>query len=130
MRLEIRALWPSLAEVERRFDEMLRSRWGGASEVPPADLFVAADEVRIEMDLPGVSEEDVRVRVEQHQLIIEGQRVHACDEQIRPAALERWQGAFRRQFPLPSEWEHVSHQLRLVSGVLRVRVRARRGDLS
>lgn len=128
MRWEIRAPWPSLDEVERRFDEILRSRWGGAVEAPPADLFVSADEVCIEMDLPGVSENDIQVRVEQHALIIEGQRVHTRDEQSRPAALERWYGAFRRRFPLPPEWPDVSHEVRLVSGVLCVRVRARRGD--
>jgi HSP20 family protein len=130
MRWEIRAPWPSLAEVERRFDEILRWRWAGAVEAPPADLFVAADEVRIEMDLPGVSEEDVRVRVERDDLIIEGQRVQAPDEQSRPAAQERWYGAFQRRIPLPPEWPDVSHEVRLVSGVLRVRVRARRGGPS
>jgi len=30
MRWEIGAPWPSLAEVEHRFDEILRSCWGGA----------------------------------------------------------------------------------------------------
>ena len=89
MLLEVRVPWPSLAEVERRFDEILRSCWGGAVEAPPADLFVAADEVHIEMDLPGVSEDDIRVRVERHGLIIKGQRVHAWDEQSRPGALAR-----------------------------------------
>ncbi len=44
MRWEIRAPWPSLAEVERRFDEILRSRCAGAVEAAPADLFVAADD--------------------------------------------------------------------------------------
>jgi hypothetical protein len=41
MLFEVRVPWASLTEAERRFDETLRSFWGGAVETSPDDLFVA-----------------------------------------------------------------------------------------
>ena len=58
MRWEIRAPWPSLEEIERRFDELIRSRWGTEMQTPLADVFVVDDEVWVEVDLPGVRRTD------------------------------------------------------------------------
>jgi len=127
MRWEIRAPWPSLSEVERRFDEILRSRWGAKNALQTPRLAVVGSEIRIEMDLPGLSEEDVRVRVEGHEVIIEG-RSGRIAQGSPGGATDLSQESFGVRFPLPPECTHVSHDFRHVSGLLSIRIRARAGE--
>jgi len=53
-RWEIRGAWPSIEEIERRFDELIRSRWGVRERRPTATLEVRDDELSVEIDLSGV----------------------------------------------------------------------------
>jgi len=55
-RWEIRGAWPSIEEIERRFDELIRSRWGVRERRPTATLEVRDDELSVEIDLSGVDE--------------------------------------------------------------------------
>lgn len=126
MRWEIRAPWPSLSEIEQRFEERLRTRWGGSRADQPAETFIAAREIRIEMDLPGLSEDDVTVRVEGNRVIIEERAARAPDASSSVSAHGRPR-ALRHDFPLPAECQVVSHEFVLIEGVLMVRIRARRG---
>jgi len=129
MRWEIRAPWPSLTEVERRFDEILRSRWGARGAAQTSKLAVVASEIRIEMDLPGLSEEDVSVRVEGHEIIIEG-RSSRVPEESSGGAMDALREDLRLRFPLPPECTQVSHEFRHASGLLSIRIRACAGDAS
>lgn len=129
MRFEIRASWPSLAEVERRFDERLRARWAHRTGAQRSDVRGAAREIRIEMDLPGVSEDDVSVRVEGHEVVIEERSAETPGPSSRASAQKR-RGGFRHRFPIPPEWGDLSHEVTRYEGVLSIRVRARRRDAS
>jgi HSP20 family molecular chaperone IbpA len=117
--------WPSVEEIERRFEERIRARWGAAEAEPPADVFVAAEHVWVEVDLPGVETADVRVRAERGWLWIEAKReARAPDESARPTRVERPRGALRRGVPLPpGDWAEPA-EFTLEAGVLRVRLRA------
>ena len=126
MRWEIRAPWPSLEEIERRFDELIRSRWGTEMQTPLADVFVVDDEVWVEVDLPGVRRTDVQVRLVGDCLVIEGTRSTIVPKlRARPAHRERSPGSFRRALPLPSGFEQAEVEVRMRAGVLRARVRRR-----
>jgi HSP20 family protein len=126
MRWEVRAPWPSLDEIERRFDELIRSRWGTGTQTPPADVFVTDDEVWVEVDLPGVRRTDVQVRLVGDRLVIEGTRTAIVPvRRARPAHRERSPGSFRRALPLPSGFEEAEIEVRMRAGVLRARVRRR-----
>jgi HSP20 family molecular chaperone IbpA len=126
-RWELDAAWPfpSAADVERRFEELIRSRWGASAEVAPADVFVYEQELWIELDLPGVEEEHLHVRVEGSTLWVEAVRSAAPPaEGARPARLERPRGAIRQRVPLPAAVVAPTLEYRLEGGVLRVRVRS------
>jgi HSP20 family protein len=126
MRWEVRAPWPSLDEIERRFDELIRSRWGTGLQTPPADVFVTDDEVWVEVDLPGVRRTDVQVRLVGDRLVIEGTRTAIVPvRRARPAHRERSPGSFRRALPLPAGFEEAEIEVRMRAGVLRARVRRR-----
>jgi HSP20 family protein len=127
MRWEIRGPWPSIEEIERRFDELIRLRWERGMPEPPADVFLLEDEIVVEVDLPGVEEGDLRVSLEGSVLVVEGRRpLRAPAEGARAALLERVRG-FRRAVPLPEGSSGALLEFRLEQGVLRARVgRARR----
>ncbi|UCE84545.1 MAG: Hsp20/alpha crystallin family protein [Deltaproteobacteria bacterium] len=126
MRWEVRAPWPSIEEIERRFDELIRSRWGTQISAPPADVFVVDDEVWVEVDLPGVRRTDVQVRLVDDRLVIEGTRTRIVPtSRARPAHRERNPGSFRRALLLPVGFEEAEVEVSLRAGVLRARVRRR-----
>ena len=128
MRWEIAASpWPSVEEIEHRFDELIRGRWIAGAPVPAADVFVADEFVWIEIDLPGVDERDVHVRAEQGFLWIEAtRRPRGPSETARAARVERPRGALRRAIPVPREVAAEPPEVALEAGVLRVRLRLER----
>jgi hypothetical protein len=56
-RWEVRGPWPSLEEIERRFDELIRSRWGAGGRRRAAAVEVHDDdEIWVEIELSDVEE--------------------------------------------------------------------------
>jgi HSP20 family protein len=125
-RWEIRGGWPffSAAQIEQRFEELIRRRWEVAEREPATDVYVLGDEVWVYVDLPGVDEESVRVRLEEGALVVVATRhVEPPVAQARAAIIERPRGRLRRRIPLPLAAESGHLDLRLESGVLRVHIR-------
>lgn len=115
--------FPSSAEIEARFEELIRRRWSGGAGQPPADVFVLGREVWVEIDLPGVERESVSVRFERGQLLVEAERMPTSSpREARPALLERIRGPLRRRVPLPKLAGRGRVEFELEGGVLRVRV--------
>ena len=116
--------WPSVDEIERRFEELIRDRWGASAPAPPADVFVAEESIWVELDLPGVEIADVRVQSQAGWLWIEAtRRPRPPSESARPARVERPRGALRRAVPLPSGLQAEPVEVTLEAGVLRIRLR-------
>ncbi len=101
---------------ERRGREALRGAW-----VPPVDILESGEAIRIELDLPGLSPEDVEITVENGVLTVRGER------RFREAAegetyhrVERAYGEFERSFQLPRSVDAERISARFEAGVLRV----------
>jgi HSP20 family protein len=91
--------------------------------VPVADVFEATDCYVVEVELPGLSRDDVEVQVQADELLVRGER--RCCPGTRPEAfrrLERRQGPFARsfRFPEPVAADHVAAEF--TDGLLRVSV--------
>jgi len=116
---------PSPAELQRRFDERIRARWNprGVTE-PPLDVFAVGREIWIEVDLPGVTESQVSVRIEAGQLVIEARRELEAPGGAPALRRERIPGTLRRRVPLPAPLAHPALETRCEAGVLRVRIRS------
>lgn len=112
--------------------EDLFSRWGEFGfeygPGPGTDIYLKDRTLIIEMELPGVRKEDIRVRIEGDRLIVSGE-VHRAEE-VREEdyiRMGRRYGAFRRVFPLPEEVEDPTKvKARFENGVLRIEVPLRR----
>ncbi len=116
-------------EVHAVFDELIHRPWGVADWSPTVDVWETADAFLIEMDVPGVSEDDIAVMVEDRLLVIRGHRsVGHADENHVPHSCERPEGRFARTFRFdePLHEDRVEYQVR--AGVLIVTVAKPHGE--
>ena len=112
-------------EVERLFDEIIQRPWGGAREArgwnPSMDLYETADAYVLEADLPGVKAEDVKVEVQNGDLVIQGQRsLDQSHSNEHFYIMERSSGFFVREMKLPESVDKQKIQTEFKDGVLRV----------
>jgi HSP20 family protein len=113
-------------EVDRLFDELIYRPWGvnRATEEewnPQLDLYETDTAFILEADLPGVKEENVSVAVENHDLVLQGQRVfERTITQDSFHCHERRAGRFVRRLRLPTSVDPAQIRAEFGDGVLRV----------
>jgi len=112
-------------EVDRLFDELIHRPWGvshaAAAWNPQLDLYETEAAFILEADLPGVKEQDVSVKVEDGDLVLQGQRSF---ERVRTEGnfhcRERSAGQFVRRLRLPASVDQEQIRAEFRDGVLRV----------
>jgi HSP20 family protein len=116
---------PFSRDIDRLFDAFL----GGSSQaaarrwVPPMDLVEADDHFLLKADLPGLSEEDVAIEVQDGTLTISGERTaeHESREQGW-YRVERSFGSFNRSLTLPEGVDPDAISANFDRGVLEVSI--------
>src|SRR5215211_2901294 len=115
---------PFSREVDRLFDaffaptERESRRW-----VPAIDLVEADDHFVLKADLPGLSEEDVSIEVQDGNLTISGERSAEHESHERGwYRIERSFGSFNRSLTLPDGVDADAITARFDRGVLEVRI--------
>jgi len=115
-----------LAGFDRLFDHLLTSPTGRAANslfAPSADIHETSEAFVIRLDLPGISQKDVKVTIQDDTLSIRGERKHEeSHDQGSTHYRERRFGGFERTFTLtaPVRADQVKATYR--DGVLEVRV--------
>ncbi|TMQ69991.1 MAG: Hsp20/alpha crystallin family protein [Candidatus Eisenbacteria bacterium] len=112
-------------EVNRLFDGFLGSdfqRGDGASIFTPAvDIEESADDFTVRMDLPGVSQKDVKVNLMGDTLTIRGERKPDAVRGNRSAhRIERVYGTFERSFTFGAPVKNDGIKAQYRDGVLEV----------
>ena len=112
-------------EVERLFDEMIHRPWGFCRDIrgwnPSVDLYETAEAFVLEADLPGVKAEDVKVEVQNSDLVLQGWRsLEKSHSDGKFHTMERSSGHFVRRMKLPETVEKDAIQAEFKEGVLRV----------
>jgi len=93
------------------------------SWAPPADMGETPDELIVYVDLPGLSEKDIRVAITGDLLMIQGERpLREPNQEASPYRRERWFGKFERTFALPIPVEAGRIRATYREGVLIVRL--------
>ncbi len=91
--------------------------------LPPMDLVEAADQYVLRADLPGLSDGDVNVQLEDNMLTISGERKAEHERQQEGYyRLERAFGAFSRSLTLPEGVDPDGVQAHFDRGVLEIRI--------
>ena len=91
--------------------------------MPAMDLLEAGDEFLLRADLPGLSEDDVKIELEDSTLTISGERKAEHEGQGEGFyRVERATGAFSRSLTLPKGVDPEAVSARFDRGVLEVRI--------
>ena len=107
------------------FDAPITARAGAASRswIPAMDLVEEKDEYVLHADLPGLSEKDVKIELEDNVLSISGTR--RSEQENRKEGyyrVERATGSFSRSLTLPEGVDPESIRAQFENGVLEVRI--------
>ena len=112
-------------QIDRLFDDTFVGRGGEASWQPAVDIQETARELRLDVELPGLREEDVEIEVENGILSVRGQKSAERKEEGeegRYHLVERSYGSFFRSFQLPQGVDAEQIAADFESGVLRIRI--------
>lgn len=111
-------LWPSLYEPFRNFGSRLAD-W----VTPASDASTDDKAYHITLELPGVSEGDIELTVEDTTLVITGEkRTEREEEGDTWFFSERQYGSFRRSFRMPGDADLEKVEADLKDGVLTITV--------
>src|ERR1700687_468347 len=100
-------------------DESLAS----SSFAPAVDVYEDEHNVSLKIEVPGIDEKDIDVRIENNTLTVHGERKIEKDEKEENyRRVERQYGSFSRTFTLPSTVDHENVQADYDKGVLKIKL--------
>jgi HSP20 family protein len=92
-----------------------------ASFVPAVDIYEDNKKVVLKLEVPGIEEKDLDIRVENHTLTVKGERKFEAEEKEQNFhRIERRYGSFFRAFTLPSTVDTENVQANYNAGVLKL----------
>jgi HSP20 family protein len=92
-----------------------------ASFAPAVDVYEDEHNVSLKIEVPGIDEKDVDVRIENNTLTVHGERKFEKEEKEENyRRIERQYGSFTRSFTLPSTVDAEKVSANYEKGVLRV----------
>jgi HSP20 family protein len=95
-----------------------------ASFVPAVDIYEDAQKVVLKLEVPGIEEKDLDIRVENHTLTVKGERKFEKEEKEENFhRIERRYGSFYRSFTLPSTVDTESVNAAYNAGVLKLELK-------
>ncbi len=112
------------------FQEFSRNGSGGSGEnelvtaagfVPPVDIYEDEHKLVLKLEIPGIRQEDLDVRMENNTLTIKGERSFQTEgKEENFHRVERRYGSFYRSFTLPNTIDQESIKADYDAGILRL----------
>ena len=91
---------------------------------PAVDVYEDAQKIVLKLEVPGIEEKDLDVRVENHTLTVKGERKLEKEEKEENFhRIERRYGSFYRAFTLPSTVDTESISANYNAGVLKLELK-------
>jgi HSP20 family protein len=122
--------WDPFREVvalQNRMNSLFRDLNDGdsplttASFVPAVDIYEDSQKVMLKLEVPGIEEKDLDVRVENNTLTVKGERKFEKEEKEENFhRIERRYGSFYRAFTLPSTVDTENVKASYNAGVLKL----------
>jgi HSP20 family protein len=120
-------------EIERTFDDFSRrsplagfAGFGGdGAAMPKIDVSEGKDAIEVTAELPGCTEKDIDVTLNEGVLTIRGEKKTERDETDKDRnwhIVERSYGSFSRSIPLPFTPDSAKVEAKFDKGVLRIRL--------
>ena len=120
--------------LQDRMNRLMRDSRGPGSEgqdealtssafAPPVDVYEDEHNVTLKIEVPGIDENDIDVRIENNTLTVHGERKFEKEEKEENyRRVERQYGSFTRTFTLPNTVDQESVQADYDKGVLKVKL--------
>jgi HSP20 family protein len=122
--IPVERLFEISREMDRLFENEAGSKGNGeASWIPPMDVFETGDEVLCQLEVPGLSRENIDIRVEGNLLTIAGEKKYEQRQDQKETGyrhFERRYGRFERSFTLPRTVDTERVKARYENGILTV----------
>jgi HSP20 family protein len=112
------------SEMNRLFSNLTPANGSSARRwIPAMDLVESGDEFVLRADLPGLTEDDVSIEIEDRVLTVSGERKSAHEERKDGYyRVERASGSFSRTLRLPEGVDPEAINASFENGVLEVRI--------
>jgi HSP20 family protein len=93
------------------------------SFAPPVDIYEDEHTITLKMEVPGIDEKDIDVRIESNTLTVQGERKFEKEEKEENfRRVERQYGSFTRSFTLPSSLDTGQVSADYEKGVLKIKL--------
>jgi len=115
-------------EFNKVFNDKLSKRYSGEgisqnTVAPVVDIYEDENKLTIEAELPGLSQKNIDVKVENNTLIIKGEKkFEKEDKKDNYHRIERFYGTFQRSFLLPETVDSEKIKAEYKNGVLDISI--------
>jgi HSP20 family protein len=93
------------------------------SFAPPVDIYEDEHNITLKLEVPGIDEKDIDVRVENSTLTVHGERkIETEEKEENFRRVERQYGSFTRSFTLPSSVDSGQVSAHYDKGVLKIKL--------
>ncbi len=121
-----------VAALQNRMNRLFEEQYGGREElttgafVPPVDIYEDEHNIQLKLEVPGIEEKDLDIKVENNVLTVSGERKLEKEEKEENFhRVERRYGSFTRSFTLPNTIDTGNIQADYDNGVLKIRLAKR-----
>src|SRR5579864_4998379 len=114
--------------LQDRMNRLFRDSYGDREEAlttstfaPPVDVYEDEHNVTLKIEVPGIEEKDIDVRVENNTLTVHGERkIEKEEKEENYRRVERQYGSFTRTFTLPQSVDTENVAANYDKGVLKI----------
>ena len=93
------------------------------SFAPPVDIYEDEHNITLKLDVPGIDEKDIDVRIDNNTLTVHGERkIEKEEKEENFRRVERQYGSFTRSFTLPSSVDPGQVNANYDNGVLKIKL--------
>jgi len=120
-----------VATLQDRMNRMFNDQFGAmgrdesltGSFVPPVDVYEDENSIQVRLEVPGIEEKDIDIRLENNVLTVQGERKFEKEEKEENFhRIERRYGSFTRSFTLPATVNSEEVRADYEQGVLKIRL--------
>jgi HSP20 family protein len=125
---ELSTMHDRMNRMNRLFHESLRPEGPEdalttTSFAPPVDIYEDEHTITLKLEVPGIDEKDIDVRVENNTLTVHGERkIEKEEKEENFRRVERQYGSFTRSFTLPSSVDTGQVSADYEKGVLKIKL--------
>jgi HSP20 family protein len=123
-----------LSALQNHMNRLFEQQYSGGREeslttgafAPPVDIYEDEHSIQLKLEVPGIDEKDLDIRVENNVLTVSGERKFEKEEKEENfRRVERRYGSFNRSFTLPNTVNTEDINAEYTNGVLNIRLAKR-----